>query len=219
MILKKSIIFLIVGFLVGVSFIPLLTLTSAEDESLIPDWMKNTAKFWVEGDVPDSEFINALQYMLKNGIIEIPEEDESPLLSPLDCLIITDNDGKITNIEKGDCYTDTVSKIVDGDTIHDGSGDSIRLVLVDSPEIYTDEGIKSKKYLESICPVGSTIHVDEDDNQLKGSYGRIIAKVYCDGMNDSLNQKIIENNHGTIYQRFCDVSEFGNEDWAIKYGC
>jgi len=212
--LKKSIIFLIVGFLLG--SIPLLTLTSAEDESLIPDWIKNTAKFWVEGNVSDSEFINALQYMIKNGIIEIPEDDSSS--SPLDCLITSDN-GKIVNMEKGDCYTDTISRIVDGDTIHDGSGNSIRLVLVDSPEMNTNKGKESKKYLESICPVGSIIHVDEDDNQLEGSYGRMIAKVYCQGYEQSLNEKIIENNHGTIYKRFCGISEFGEEEWAIKYGC
>jgi len=200
--LKKSIIFLIVGFLLG-SSIPLLSLTYAESESLIPEWIKNTARFWVEGNVSDSEFINALQYMIKNGIIEIPEDESS-----LDC----QNDS-------GDCFSSTISRIVDGDTIHDGSGNSIRLVLVNSPEMNTDEGIESKKYLESICPVGSIIHVDEDDNQLEGSHGRMIAKVYCEGDIQSLNEKIIENNHGTIYQRFCNVSEFGEEDWAIKHGC
>jgi endonuclease YncB( thermonuclease family) len=76
----------------------------------------------------------------------------------------------------------------------------------------TDEDKESKEYLESICPVGSTIHVDEDDNQLEGSYGRIIAKVYCQVYEQSLNEKIIENNHETTYKRFCDVSEFGSED-------
>lgn len=203
-----------IGFLLG--SIPLLTVTFAEDEQIIPGWIKNTAKFWVEGGVSDTEFINALQYMIKNGIIEIPEDDSSS--SPLDCLITTDN-GKIVNIEKGDCYTDTIARIVDGDTIHDGSGNSIRLVLVDSPEMNTNEGKESKEHLESICSVGSTIHVDEDDNQLEGSHGRMIAKVYCDDMINSLNQQIIENGHGTIYKRFCSVSEFGSEDWAVKHGC
>ncbi len=203
--MKKPIIFLIVGFLIGSSS-PLLTLTSAESESLIPEWIKNTAKFWVEGNVSDSEFINALQYMIKNGIIEIPEEDGES--SSLDC-----------QDDSGECFSSTISRIVDGDTIHDGSGDSIRLVLVNSPEMNTDEGKESKKYLESICPVGSTIHVDEDDNQLEESHGRMIAKVYCNEDTDSLNQKIIENNHGTIYQRFCEISEFGTEDWAVKHGC
>ena len=202
--LKKPIIFLIVGFLLG-SSIPLLTLTSAESESLIPEWIKNTARFWVEGNVSDSEFINALQYMIKNGIIVIPHEEDESSLNCQDDI--------------GECFSSTISRIVDGDTIHDDSEDSIRLVLVDAPEMNTNEGIESKKYLESICPVGSIIHVDEDDNQLQGSHGRMIAKVYCNEDTDSLNQKIIENNHGTIYQRFCEISEFGEEDWAIRNGC
>lgn len=75
--------------------------------------------------------------MIKNGIIEIPEEDESSL----DC----QNDS-------GECFSSTISRIVDGDTIHDGSGNSIRLVLVDSPEMNTDEGKESKEYLESNVP-------------------------------------------------------------------
>jgi len=201
--LKKPVIFLIVGFLLS-SSIPLLSLTYAESESLIPEWIKNTAKFWLEGDVSDMEFINALQYMIKNDIIVIPHDNESSL----DC-----------QDDSGECFSSTISRIVDGDTIHDGSGDSIRLVLVNSPEMNTNEGKSSKRYLESICPVGSIIHVDEDDNQLEGSYGRMIAKVYCNEDPDSLNQKIIENNHGTIYQRFCEISEFGEEDWAKRNGC
>ena len=201
--MKKPVIFLIVGFLLS-SSIPLLSLTYAESESLIPEWIKNTAKFWLEGDVSDMEFINALQYMIKNDIIVIPHDNESSL----DC-----------QDDSGECFSSTISRIVDGDTIHDGSGDSIRLVLVNSPEMNTNEGKSSKRYLESICPVGSIIHVDEDDNQLEGSYGRMIAKVYCNEDPDSLNQKIIENNHGTIYQRFCEISEFGEEDWAKRNGC
>jgi len=73
--LKKSIIFLIFGFLLG--SIPLLTLTSAEDVSLIPNWIKNTAKFWVEGEVSDTEFINALQYMISQGILVIPPSENN----------------------------------------------------------------------------------------------------------------------------------------------
>ncbi len=187
------------------SSIPLLSLTYAESESLIHEWIKNTAGFWVEGNVSDSEFINALQYMIKNDIIVIPQDESS---------------SSGCRDDSGECFSSTISRIVDGDTIHDGSGDSIRLVLVNSPEMNTDEGIDSKRYLESVCPVGSTIHVDEDDNQLEGSHGRMIAKVYCgeDTVN-SLNQKIIENDHGTIYERFCEISEFGEEEWAIKNGC
>ncbi|MGI9567805.1 MAG: thermonuclease family protein [Nitrosopumilus sp.] len=119
----------------------------------------------------------------------------------------------------GDCYLGVISEIVDGDTIHLRNGDSIRFTLVDSPEIDTERGVQSKEYLKSLCPVGTRVFVDEDDGQLQGSYDRVIGIVYCDDDSVSLNQKIIENGHGTIYKRFCDISEFGTEDWAIKHGC
>ena len=72
--MKKSLVILFIGFLLG--SIPLLTITFAEDEQIIPGWIKNTAKFWVEGGVSDTEFINAIQYMVTNGIIELPTQVE-----------------------------------------------------------------------------------------------------------------------------------------------
>ena len=120
----------------------------------------------------------------------------------------------------GDCYLGVISEIVDGDTINLRNGDSIRFTLVDSPEINTESGVQSKEYLESICPVGTRVFIDEDDGQLQGSYGRVIGIVYCDEDSVSLNQQIIENDMGTIYKEFCEISEFGKEDWATKHdGC
>ncbi len=46
------------------------------EESLIPSWIKNTAKFWVEGQVSDSAFVNALQYLITKDIIQVPMEED-----------------------------------------------------------------------------------------------------------------------------------------------
>jgi len=35
----------------------------------IPDWVKNTAGWWVTGKISDTEFTVALQYLIKKGII------------------------------------------------------------------------------------------------------------------------------------------------------
>ncbi|MGI0018551.1 MAG: hypothetical protein ACREA1_07565 [Nitrosotalea sp.] len=40
----------------------------------IPKWVKTTAKMWSQGDVQDSEFTNAIQYLISNGIMQIPHE-------------------------------------------------------------------------------------------------------------------------------------------------
>jgi len=70
---------------------------------------------------------------------------------------------------------------------------------------------------KTICPVGSEVLVDEDDGQAQGSYGRIIGVIYCNGMN--LNSELLDADLGYMEFRFCDISEFGNTDWAIKHGC
>ena len=71
--------FLIVGFLLG--SIPFLTMSFAEDESLIPSWVKNTAKFWVEGGVSDREFLNALQFLISEGILEVSDPSKQQIES------------------------------------------------------------------------------------------------------------------------------------------
>lgn len=38
----------------------------------IPKWVKNTAKMWSHGDLQDSEFTNAIQWLISNGVMHIP---------------------------------------------------------------------------------------------------------------------------------------------------
>ena len=116
--------------------------------------------------------------------------------------------------ENGECYSTTVSKIIDGDTIKDSDDKSIRFALVSAPELSDPGGIEAKEYIESICPVGSSILIDEDDLQLRGSYDRTIAKITCKGIN--LNQSLLTSNHGTIDTIYCSNSEFSEEPWASK---
>jgi len=114
------------------------------------------------------------------------------------------------------CIVGYVTEIIDGDTIK-VDGQSIRFALVDTPE-YGEYGFnEARDFIESICPVGSSVLVDEDDGQTQGSYGRILAVIYCNEMN--LNEAVLEERHAVIDQRFCEVSEFSSEEWAKKYGC
>ena len=38
----------------------------------IPKWVKNTAKMWSQGDLQDSEFTNAIQYLISKGVMHVP---------------------------------------------------------------------------------------------------------------------------------------------------
>ena len=114
---------------------------------------------------------------------------------------------------KARCFTGKVTKIVDGDIIH-AAGQSIRLALVFSPELNKPIGLLAKQFVQQICPVGSNVFVDEDDGQTQGSFGGIVALVYCNGVN--LNKAVIEDGFGEISIDSCHKSEFALNSWS---GC
>ena len=111
------------------------------------------------------------------------------------------------------CFTGTVMDIVDGDTLDVGST-RIRLALVDTPEVGQPGYTEAKQFTAQTCPVGSQALVDEDDGQTGGSYGRMIAVVYCGAAN--LNAELLRLGRAVLVTDFCPVSEFANEAWT---GC
>ncbi|HXV45267.1 MAG TPA: thermonuclease family protein [Nitrososphaera sp.] len=116
-----------------------------------------------------------------------------------------------------DCITGTVTRVVDGDTL-DIDNIRIRLALVNTPEIDEAGYEESKQFTSDLCPVGSHAVADEDDGQTEGSFGRMLAKVTCEG-GKVLNEELLEADMAEIFTDFCARSEFGDEDWAELHGC
>lgn len=114
------------------------------------------------------------------------------------------------------CFTEVVTRIVDGDTIHTYDM-KIRLSLTNAPELYQAGYNEATEFTKMLCPVGSKILVDQDDLQKKDQYGRILAKVYCG--DKALNSELLYNGLATISVLYCATSEFSDEPWAIRYGC
>ena len=72
---KKFIIFLFgfsLVFYVGISGNYDNVLAQYESTT-IPEWIKETVKFWTEDYVDDMTFVNAMEWMIKNKIIQTPE--------------------------------------------------------------------------------------------------------------------------------------------------
>ncbi|GFN39800.1 MAG: hypothetical exported protein [Marine Group I thaumarchaeote] len=42
----------------------------------LPQWIRNNAKWWSEGQIGEADFLNGIQYMIKNGIMKIPNLPE-----------------------------------------------------------------------------------------------------------------------------------------------
>ncbi len=56
----------------GVIQIPIIPADNgAESSAFAPSWIKDTAGWWAEGFVSDSEFVNGLQYLISQGIITV----------------------------------------------------------------------------------------------------------------------------------------------------
>ena len=46
----------------------------AQESTNVPDWIKNNAGWWADGQIDDSSFVAGLQWLISNGIIKIPEK-------------------------------------------------------------------------------------------------------------------------------------------------
>jgi len=114
------------------------------------------------------------------------------------------------------CFTEYVTRIVDGDTIYTDTL-KIRLSLTNTPEINQSGYSQATQFTEKLCPVGSSILVDQDDLQPVDKYGRVLAKVYCG--NRILNSELLYNGYADILTQYCSTSEFSGEAWAQEYGC
>ena len=47
----------------------------------IPSWIKNNAKWWSQGSLTDDDFTKGIQFMIKNGIMKIPQSHSDSSLS------------------------------------------------------------------------------------------------------------------------------------------
>ena len=77
--MEKKKILVLFGILTLVSSVGITAWSSITfaEEILIPNWVRDTALWWGEGKISDSDFINALQYLMKEKILNVPPPDSS----------------------------------------------------------------------------------------------------------------------------------------------
>ena len=64
----------VLAVLIVVSTVPLVSSDVLRGEFTVPNWVKNTAGWWASDQIPDSAFLQGIQYLIKEGIVivEIP---------------------------------------------------------------------------------------------------------------------------------------------------
>jgi len=149
----------------------------------------------------------------EEDIIEEPKSIE-PTLSQLDTQSLKYSSQDCSGNAR--CIIGKVTQIIDGDTIK-VDGQSVRFALSSAPELNELGGVDARRFIETVCPVGSDVLVDEDDKQTQGSYGRIIGVITCNGVN--LNEELLDADLGYLSSGFCSASEFSSNSWAKKHGC
>ena len=118
-------------------------------------------------------------------------------------------------------FSGIITEITDGDTLDfrilNGSNITIRLSLVDTPERGELGYEEASEFAATVCPVGSDAVFLQDSWQIVDKYDRSLGLVYCNDM--MLNEMLLSSGHSEIFEIYCNESEFGSQDWAIRYGC
>ena len=72
---RNALVIVILG--VAISGITISSIFVSAEEGLLPSWIKNTAGFWADDQISDKEFINALQYLVEQSILVIPDTTQT----------------------------------------------------------------------------------------------------------------------------------------------
>jgi len=67
--IRSSIVLILSFSLIGSSI--LVPNSSAQEETQIPDWIKNNAGWWATDQISDSSFLQGIQHLVQNGIIVV----------------------------------------------------------------------------------------------------------------------------------------------------
>jgi plastocyanin len=83
--------------LVPVLALVVLGVSFAHAES-VPDWVKTTAKFWSDGKITDTEFLNAIKFLIEKNIIQIESKPTTKPLSTVANVIIPNGNSEVGNV-------------------------------------------------------------------------------------------------------------------------
>jgi len=176
-----------------VMFLPSFATSDNNEPSVLPDWINTVFKWYAQNLISESELTGALAYLTGEGIIKISDCRGTAL-----------------------CIKEKVKRIVDGDTLYTDTY-KVRISLTDTPELGENGYFAASDFTRNLCPVGSTVIIDQDDLQPYDVYGRLLGKVICD--EKILNSELLDIGLATLSTKYCQTSEFSIESWAKKFGC
>ena len=76
----------------------------------IPSWIKNNAAWWAEGAVDDATFLNGIEFLIENGLINVSSDSKSVDVDTITIGFIP--------VEKADELTSKAQALEQGPYVH-----------------------------------------------------------------------------------------------------
>lgn len=109
-----------------------------------------------------------------------------------------------------------VLRIIDGDTFELLSGEKVRLIGINAPEMNDKYGDKSKEYLVNLIQTKDVILKNDSVTKDKDIYGRLLRYVYLD--DEDINKKMILDGYALAYTKysFTKIEEYKQAEQIAK---
>jgi phosphonate transport system substrate-binding protein len=75
--MKQRTTLLLITAISVIGITSILFAQNAEAQSLVPEWVKNNAAWWAEGSVDDQTFLNGIEFLIENGVINVSSANSS----------------------------------------------------------------------------------------------------------------------------------------------
>ena len=103
----------------------------------------------------------------------------------------------------------TVLRVIDGDTFEIYSGESVRLICVDTPELGDAGSYEAKEFLEGLV-LNKEVRLEKDVSETD-KYGRLLRYVWVDFLGEEVfvNKEIVQEGYGVVFEYGDDVELCG----------
>jgi hypothetical protein len=71
--------FVYLSLIIGILAVATVSFEASAQQIVIPQWIRSNAKWWSEGNITDTEYVKGLQYLITQGIIQLPNQIPNPI--------------------------------------------------------------------------------------------------------------------------------------------
>lgn len=107
-----------------------LSVNFANAES-VPEWVKNTALWYGEGIVSETEFLNMIKFLIEEGVIVIEAEEEVQSVASTFDVIIPNGNSELSNLGS---YYPLNAEITKGTTVIWQNDDALQHIIISIDE-------------------------------------------------------------------------------------